>query len=214
MVVHFFGFIVVVNLLLEPLLGLKHLPGRNYIIIDRYKIKGISRFERLNCMFCGWANGLSMLMHARLEQLGSFDQEVPAWKKLIIALVLALIMPILIITQTMMFQFVYNILISRPLGMKRMSRREAYREISDIGFASQLGFMAGTLVKYQKSCDLRLENALEQIESSWCPLKHLDQREEVVYSRHHKNFFDPDQIEEMKKVLQSEGTVSDVKPYW
>jgi hypothetical protein len=56
--------------------------------------------------------------------------------------------------------------------------------------------------------------ALEQIESSWCPLKHFERREGIVYPDHHKKFFGPDEIEAMRQTLMNEGSVSYRKPIW
>lgn len=214
LIIQIAGFIVMMKWIIGPLLGLRDLPFRNYIIIDRYRIEGLSALDKLNCVFCGWANGLSMLMHARLEQLGNFFGEVPFWKKAVIGGTSALFMPLIAGMQTIGIHLIYNILVSRLLGMKRLSAREAYDKLEDLEYAVHMNSSAGKILRYQKTFDLRLDNALEQIESSWCPFKHLDKRKECVYPVYQEKYFEPHQIEEMKKVLQTEGTVSDTKPYW
>ena len=55
-------------------------------------------------------------------------------------------------------------------------------------------------------------SALEQTESAWCPLKHLEIREDAEYPDHHRHFFKPYEIEEMKQVLSERGTVSTETP--
>ena len=41
-----------------PLLGIPLVDRGQYIRIDRYKLKYLSRTEKLNCAYCGYANGL------------------------------------------------------------------------------------------------------------------------------------------------------------
>ena len=56
--------------------------------------------------------------------------------------------------------------------------------------------------------------ALEQIESSWCPLTHFERREGIVYPEHHRKFFGPNEIDAMRATLSTTGTVSARKPTW
>ena len=41
------------------LYGIPLIKRSNYIKIDRHKLKYLSLFEKINCMFCGYANGLA-----------------------------------------------------------------------------------------------------------------------------------------------------------
>jgi hypothetical protein len=41
-----------------PLYGLHLIKRRNYIRIDRHKLKYLNWFEKINCAYCGYANGL------------------------------------------------------------------------------------------------------------------------------------------------------------
>lgn len=38
--------------------GLKYIKRKSYIKIDRHKLKYLTFFEKMNCMYCGYANGL------------------------------------------------------------------------------------------------------------------------------------------------------------
>jgi len=49
---------------------------------------------------------------------------------------------------------------------------------------------------------------------SWCPLKHFERREGIVYPDHHKKFFGPDEIEAMRQTLMNERSVSSRKALW
>lgn len=41
-----------------PAYGLPNVNRGNYIRIDRHKLKKLNIIEKLNCMYCGYANGL------------------------------------------------------------------------------------------------------------------------------------------------------------
>ncbi len=41
-----------------PLYGLEYVSRGDYIIIDRHKLSYLDFFEKLNCVYCGYANGL------------------------------------------------------------------------------------------------------------------------------------------------------------
>jgi hypothetical protein len=60
---------------------------------------------------------------------------------------------------------------------------------------------------YQKISWTALERALEQIESAWCPIKHFERMESVIYPPHHKLFFEPHQILQLHAHLLEHGTV-------
>lgn len=38
--------------------GIDYIKRKKYIKIDRHKLKYLNFFEKLNCMYCGYANGL------------------------------------------------------------------------------------------------------------------------------------------------------------
>ena len=41
-----------------PLYGLKYIKRSNYIKIDRHKLSYLTWYEKINCMYCGYGNGL------------------------------------------------------------------------------------------------------------------------------------------------------------
>jgi hypothetical protein len=41
-----------------PMYGFDYIRRGDYIIIDRQKLKYLSRIEKINCMYCGYMNGL------------------------------------------------------------------------------------------------------------------------------------------------------------
>lgn len=51
-------FIEIYHSLAFPLYGLQKVKRSDYVLIDRQKLAYLDWFERLNCMYCGYANGL------------------------------------------------------------------------------------------------------------------------------------------------------------
>ncbi|GAV20427.1 hypothetical protein MMIC_P1392 [Mariprofundus micogutta] len=203
------------NLMVCPLLGVERINLRNYIIIDRHLIPGISMTARFHCVYCGYANGLCVAMgvllthvstEARISTTG-FSRGLVMGLYLFTSFLSALCQSIVI--------FMYNITISPPLGLHRVSMKEAYDKMSETGFGDEFtvfGKVGSTFLRYEHSCALLLANALEQVESQWCPIKHLDKRPEVVYPEHHEFFVERCELCELKKILCTEGSVSPRKP--
>lgn len=51
-------FISLYHLITFPIYDFKYLKRADYIIIDRHKLKYLSLFQKLNCVYCGYGNGL------------------------------------------------------------------------------------------------------------------------------------------------------------
>jgi hypothetical protein len=41
-----------------PLFGVRRVQRRDYIIVDRHKLTYLNGIEKLNCVYCGYANGV------------------------------------------------------------------------------------------------------------------------------------------------------------
>ena len=195
----------------RPLFGTRRLEWKDYIIIDRHRIEEIPAFDKFNCMFCGYANGVCTLINKELDQIDEIEGDIGAGRQFLLVLALLLLIPWGLISE-LSNQIIYNILVSRPLGMHRVSMKEAGAILEEHGYASQFSPMTRHFLRSSKNSALRFAMALEQIESSWCPLTHFERREGIVYPEHHKRFFGPDEIEAMRQTLMSEGTVSPRKP--
>ena len=196
-----------------PIFGIKHVRWKDYVIIDRQRIKDLSFFDRLNCKFCGYANGLCCMMNKEYDILAEYQKEMGGVRHFMLFFVMCLLIPFNIFME-LSFQIIYNILVSRPLGMQRISIKETAEIMRENGYAAQFPLFEKMVIRSGKNTMFRFLMGLEQIESSWCPLKHFEEREGVVYPEHHKKFFGQDEIQEMRKVLMTEGTVSDRKPTW
>jgi len=210
---HLTSSLILYQWIIRPLFGTKRLPWKDFIVIDRHRIEGIPAFDRFNCMFCGYANGICTLLNKELDQFDEIEGDVGAGKQALLVVALLLMVPWGLIME-LSHQIIYNILVSRPLGMHRVSSKEAGAILEEHGYASQFSPMTRRFLRSSKNSALRFAMALEQIESSWCPLKHFERREGIVYPDHHKKFFGPDEIEAMRQTLMSEGTVSSRKPLW
>lgn len=54
-----------------PLYGIKTVERRAYIKIDRQKLAYLNRWQKLNCMYCGYVNGA---LHYRTEVAGRTEK--------------------------------------------------------------------------------------------------------------------------------------------
>lgn len=212
-VLHVTTAVVLYQWLLRPLLGTPRVRWADHVIIDRHRIESLSWFDKFNCMFCGYANGLTTMINMELDHLARATPDLPLWKKGLVALLLLPFAPLIVVFE-LALQVIYNTLVSRPLGMHRVSMAEASYLMSRDHYAGQYSLPARLPLRAAKSVALRFSMALEQIESSWCPLCHFETREGIVYPKHHDKFFGPRQIEEMRRVLSTVGTVSDRRPTW
>ena len=146
-------------------------------------------------------------------QFDEVEGDIGAGKQALLVLALLLMIPWGLISE-LAHQIIYNILVSRPLGMHRVSSKQAGAILEEHGYASQFSPVTRHFLRSSKNGALRFAMALEQIESSWCPLTHFERREGIVYPDHHKRFFGPDEIESMRQTLIREGSVSPRKPLW
>jgi hypothetical protein len=210
---HLFCLFIFTTLILQPLLGLRKLQFKNYVIIDRHKITELPWFDRLNCMYCGYANGLATFFEARLSQIELWEGSLGFGKKIMLFLGLLIYFPFSLLNK-IDHKITYELLISRPLGLHRLSTKDARLELEcwDKGANKKTGFVHN-IIRNERIFSMKINMALEQIESSWCPIKHADVRSEVIYPKHHENFLERHEIQKMKDILQSDGTVSIRKPH-
>ncbi len=199
--------------LVRPIFGMKRLRWADHVIIDRHRIKELPYFDRFNCMFCGYANGLCVMVNREIDQISALDGQFGFWRQAFLLVLSALMLPIIVVYE-LSYQLIYNLLVSRPMGMHRVSIAEASAVLEKEGYAAGLPGPARFLIRVAKNSQLRFAMALEQMESSFCPLRHFEEREGIVYPDHHKKFFGPDQIEEMRQTLMTVGTVSAKTPTW
>lgn len=207
-IAHTTGLFLMIQWLLTPLFGIRRRNLRDYVIIDRYKISGLTLMDRINCMFCGYANGSVHFLNTWLDDVAANKADIGRLRRLGALVLLAVYFPALAILQVITLQVVYELLVARPLALGSMSRSAGLQKLNAMpAYAIVRRSLFSLLLRFEKLFALRLSFALAQIESSWCPLKHLDRRAEASYPDHHRNFFEADQVEEMLVTLAEDGSV-------
>ena len=212
---HLVCLMLMYNWIVCPLLGIDRIKLKNYIIIDRHLIPGLSLTARFHCIYCGYANGICVATGVLLTQISRVSKEsISPFKSLLIAVPYFLASALSSLGQLLVV-IDYNLGISPLLGLHKMSLKEAYTKMSEAAFADSFtlfGTMGQQFIRFEHACALILANALEQVESQWCPITHLDKNPEAIFPEHHKFFVERCELCELKKVLCAEGTVSPRKP--
>lgn len=204
----FLGFV-------SPLLRLPKIDVSKYLVMgDRALIKELYFIDRLNCEFCSYANGLTTLINAEIDQLAAWhgQKDIVTWILLLPAFLLATLATL--VTEIFCIRLVYDHLIAGMLGLHTSRFGVIYSELYRDGYAKQFNFLGRHTTLFVKTVFLRLEKLLEQIESSWCPIKHIKKTKEYQYPKHHENFYEQDEVYRMRMSLDSDGTVSKKKPLY
>ncbi len=55
-------FVAIYQAICFPAYGIPKVPRRDYIVIDRHRLQYLNALEKLNCVYCGYANGLLALV--------------------------------------------------------------------------------------------------------------------------------------------------------
>ncbi len=206
-IAHATGLALLIQYVLTPLFALPRQQLRNYIIIDRYKIAGLTLMDRINCAFCGYANGSMHFLNRWLDDVAAKTPRLLIWQKLAAGVMLIFYLPLMAALQIVTLHVVYELLVARPLGLGTMTKIAGIRRLNEMhDYQHNAGTLFMRLLRHEKLFAIRMAHALAQIESSWCPLKHLDRRAETSYPEHHSNFFDADQVDEMLQTLADHGT--------
>jgi hypothetical protein len=196
--------------MLVPSFKLKNLKVKDYILLDRSTISGMRSFDKLNCDFCGYANGTACLWNAQIDEMASSGLRGGNILLKLIAGIYSLSLGVFLFFQFIFSKILY-LVIASFLGLHWCKTKELKKELKEKNYAADCPVLIKSLVRCAKIYAQSLAHNLEQIESSWCPLKHLE-REESTASEHHKNFYDRDKLNEVIEVLATEGTVSPKKP--
>jgi len=207
---HLTTIIVLYKWILTPFFKLRRLRIRDFILLDRHKIEGMCLFDKINCEFCGYANGTARIWNEEIDELAGADLGTRNPLKILIAGIYSLCL-VCFLLFTFFFSKILYLFISLFLGMHRASTLEVMRGLKASNYAGRHGTPVRAILRLTKVYATTLAMNLEQIESSWCPLKHVE-REGNVYSAHHDNFYPQDKLAEVVEVLATEGTVSEKKP--
>jgi len=207
---HLTTIIVLYKWILTPFFKLRRLRIGDFILLDRHRIEGMCLFDKINCEFCGYANGTARIWNEEIDELAKADLATRNPIKILVAGIYSLCL-LCFLVFTFIFSKILYLLISLFLGMHRASTVEIMRNLKATGFASSHCAPVRFVLRLTKVYASSLAMNLEQIESSWCPLKHSE-REGNVYSDHHERFYPQDKLAEAVEVLSTVGTVSEKRP--
>ncbi len=208
--IHLTSIIVLWRWMLSPFFGLREFRIRDYIILDRGKIEGMTWLDRLNCEFCGYANGTARLWSDQLDALAAASLGKGKFLRKLVVGVYALLLALF-----SAFNFIFSKLlfavIALFLGYHWASTKATREELRATNYAGGWSPPMRILLRFAKIYAQTLSTNLEQIESSWCPLKHLDSPTAVL-PLHHRNFLDRKDLAGALELLKKDGTVSPRKP--
>jgi hypothetical protein len=207
---HLTVIIVLYRWMLTPFFKVKKFRIKDYLLFDRGKIDRMRRFDKLNCQFCAYANGTAKLWNDELDELSRADLGKGRPLRKIVAGLYSICLAIFLVFSFIMSKILF-VVIALFLGMHIVRTGEIARELKASDYAGGHGFALRGLLRLAKVYAYSLAANLEQIESSWCPLTHIESETSVI-SEHHKNFYDRDRLDEVIEVLATEGSVSPRKP--
>lgn len=198
--------------IMRPLFGIKRLKWGDYVILDRHRIEGLVKIDKFNCLFCGYANGISTLINAELDHLNQLDGKSPLYKRVLATFSALVFIPFILVGDFLCVRLNYDMIIAPFLGMHSTTFSEIQKALIAEEWGKNFNPVGRFLFIYAKNVFRRIALLLEQIESSWCPLYHLEKRVGVVYPEHHKNFLQKHELDKMREVLSTRGSVSDRPP--
>ncbi len=207
---HLTTIVVLYNWILAPALKLKRYKIRNFIVLDRNRIDRMRMFDRINCLFCGYANGTAHLWNIQLDELASASAKKGNIFAKFIGILYSMLLAVFLICNFIFSKLLF-LVISAFLGLHWAKTSEIRNKLNEENYAGNFPFLFKKLIRFAKIYAKSLATNLEQIESAWCPLTHM-KREEASYPEHHKNFYQWDKLDDVIEVLAKEGTVSERKP--
>ena len=207
---HLTTIIVLYRWMLTPLFRIRKFRIGDYILLDRSKIKGMRRFDKLNCEFCGYANGTATLWNDELDELASADLRTGNILGKLFAALYTLCLAVFLFFNFVLSKILF-LVIALFLGLHWAKTGAIRDRLAAEGYAGGHAAPLRQLLRFAKLYAESLALNLEQIESGWCPLKHIEGASSVVPD-HHSYFYGRDKLEEAIEALAREGSVSPRKP--
>ena len=197
------------KIFVRPLLALPPLRARDHVILDRYDISGLTWFDRINCLYCEYANGVTHLFQSEVDQVANTHTRISVFKGILLSIYL-IPQTLLLIIGMLVITLPTHILV-QLLGLHRASHKHITTRLRNEQYAYHYFQPYRALLRlYKLSAALAAYN-LEQIESAWCPIKHLE-RAGISLPAHHKNFIDRSDLANVQDTLAAKGSVSDRLP--
>jgi hypothetical protein len=207
---HLTVIVVLYRVMLAPLFNLKRFRIADYLLFDRGKVSRMRAFDKINCQFCAYANGTAKMWNDELDELSKADFKKGNFFAKIVVALYAVCLAVFLFFSFILSKILF-VIIALFLGMHIVKLGEIRAELKGAAYAGTHSFALRTLLRGAKIYAYSLAANLEQIESSWCPLKHVETGTSVT-SAHHAAFFEQDKLDEMIEELARAGTVSPRKP--
>ncbi len=197
---------------LVPLFGLPGVRWADHVLLARGRVAELFWLDRLNCQFCAYANGLCTMLNTQLDQLAAASPRQGPVRWTVAAVAAVASAPSWVLFDLFTIHGLYDLVISRCLRMHRTPRSEHRAELEARGYADAHPPVARAVLSTWKISAMALSSVLEQIESAWCPLRHLESHPGVVVPEHHANFLpgaDAEELRTARRLLHANaGTVS------
>lgn len=204
--IHLTGIVVLYQWMLTPFFKLKKFVIKDYIHMDRSRIEGMILFDKFNCQFCGYANGSVKLWNDQLDEISKAGPVKGKYFGKFLVLFFSICMMVFLVFNFIFSKILFGI-ISLFLGYHRVKTGEIKNDLIKNDYAGRYIAPVRGIIRFAKLYARILSLNLEQIESNWCPLKHIESKTGVV-PEHHKNFYARDNIKGALEQLASEGSVS------
>mgnify|MGYP001174242540 CR=1 FL=1 len=204
--IHLTAIVVLYQWMLTPFFKVKKFAVKDYIHLDRGRIDGMTFFDKFNCHFCAYANGSVKLWNDQLDEISIADLGKGRYSGKLIVLMFSLCMMAFLVFNFIFSKVLFGI-ISLFLGYHRVGSKEIKSRLETENYAGSYIAPLRGIIRFAKLYARILSLNLEQIESNWCPLKHIE-TSTSVFPEHHQNFYDRNNLKGALKALGSEGSVS------
>ena len=171
-----------------------------FIGFDRYKLPQLSFVDKLNCLYCSYANGLSTYYKFKVQELYLFNGSINLLTKFFIYM----LYPFFYLS-TQLYRvhsaFTYNRIVFPIISYHPLSMREVVKnELVNKQPIKSTNLFVGRLLKKERMFSIILSNGLSAIETFWCPLK--NHQADVIYPEHHNCFYDLDDELDMINLIK------------
>ena len=194
LIVHVLVVRILAQGVVMPLLGLARPQLADYMPIDRYRVRGLGLVDIVNCLFCGWVNGIAGYMNAVTDRAARYNGDPHLLVRMVLYALGAIYTLAALPLQTTM-HLNNNYVIAASQGYARVGWLQIFRDIyGNSEYGRGLTWGPRLFLVYQKTTWSALNRSLEQIESAWCPIRHLAAGENIIYPEHHRYFLPPDRL--------------------
>lgn len=195
------------SLILSPLLKLPKKKYSLYIVLDRYNLNGLSIFDRFNCLFCEYASGITMLLNSEIDTISSTKLKTNKSITYIVLLIAVCIQTVFFL-MIIFLTYIPTYIFMKLLGYHRIPSKHVIDMLKKNKYAENHSSYIRVLIYIHKLVAVILMYNLKQIESQWCPIRHL-KKQGIIVPKYQKQFVERDSIVTLKDIFLKSGTVAD-----